>query len=182
MDTAKKLSDGVIALRVTFEAFSGLPETHLAEMRLAGRQPVTKGCWVVVSDDETGIDSISLRDSSMAGYEKQKDCAMRIAEKVFEVTNRQDSKLFEKMVESFPSNRTHTSLSCASLRETAGDLVEIAWVDEETDRVETLALRCESVGFRLVGSSSAMASMDAETSNLYVDMILHNFLSAGVSL
>ncbi len=175
-----KLSDGVFAMRITFEAFSGLPETHLAEMRLAGREPVTHSGWVIVSDDEMGVDSISLRDDS--DYSAQKESAMRIAEKVFEITNRQDSKLFERMLESFPSNRTHTSLSCASLRETAGDLVEIAWVNEDADRVETLALRCESVGFRVVGSSSAMASFDSETSNLYVDMILRNFLSAGASL
>ena len=178
MDTAKKLSNGVFALRITFEAFSGLPETHLAEMRLAGREPVTMSSWVIVTDDEVGIDTISLRDTSMAGYDEQKRVALRIAEKVFEVTNRQDSKLFERMLESFPDNRTHTSLSCASLREMPGDLVEIAWADEDSNRIQTLALRCESVGFAMVGSSSAPATFDTETNTLFCDLMLGNFLSA----
>lgn len=143
--SADEKFDEVVAVRLTFRAFSDLPETHLAEMRIAGREPITRSVWEFVTADELGID-VSRRDVARA-----------VAEKLFEVTNRQDSKLFERLLRKFPEDRTHTSMSCASLGET-GDLVEIAWLNDD-DTVSVIGLRCARFGFEPEGVPVTMSGL-----------------------
>lgn len=144
--SADEKFDEVVAVRLTFRAFSDLPETHLAEMRMSGVEPVTRSVWEFVTADELGIDVVPPIGVEYA-----------IAEKLFEVTNRQDSKLFERLLRKFPENRTHTSMSCSSLGET-GDLVEIAWLNED-DTVSVIGLRCARFGFEPEGVPVTMSGL-----------------------